>query len=202
VLFLLPSVLITLACGIAWVGERVAATHPVARLVAVTVLIAPPLSAIVSTPPPYVVAPYKPMLAYFRAHRRVADSVYVFANTADAADYYGPRYGLAPGTYYVGICDRQDSRRFVADVDRYRGATRLWVLSSAVAPYEPPRRSISRYLSTIGALSDSIVLPSFGQGPVKAELFDLSDSARLQSAHAATFPLDAIPDTLRPGCRK
>jgi hypothetical protein len=202
VLFLLPSVLMTLACGIAWVGDRVAATHSLARLVAVTALIAPPLSAIVSTAPPYVVAPYKPMLAYFRAHRRAADSVYVFTNTADAAHYYGPRYGLVQGTYYVGICEREDSRRYVADVDRYRGVTRLWVLSSAVLPYEAPRRSISRYLSTIGVRSDSIVLASFGEGPVKAELFNLADSARLRSVSAPTFPVDAIPDTLRPGCRK
>jgi hypothetical protein len=46
---------------------------------------------------------------------------------------------------------------------------------------------------------DSIFLPSVAPlSPVSAELFDLSDSARLGEASAATFPVE--PDTLHPVC--
>jgi hypothetical protein len=40
-----------------------------------------------------------------------------------------------------------------------------------------------------------------GLGPLTAELFDLSDATRLQSAAAATFRVPEIADTLRPHCR-
>ncbi|HZS60219.1 MAG TPA: hypothetical protein VFA43_13170 [Gemmatimonadaceae bacterium] len=191
ILFLLPSVIIALASAIAWVRQPVL----------IGALLIGPLWAIARLPPPYVIEAYKPMFAFFRDHRQSTDQVYVFANTSEAADYYGPRYGLNDGAYYVGICDRQDNRSYLTDLDRFRGVPRLWVLSSGVPPYRPARRTIGRYLRTIGVRTDSIVLPSLNLLPVSAELYDLSDSVRLGSAQAATFDVDAIPDTLRPGCR-
>jgi 4-amino-4-deoxy-L-arabinose transferase-like glycosyltransferase len=191
IVFLLPSVIIALAVAIASVRFPIL----------VAALLVGPLYAIVRRPPPYVIEPYKPVFAYFREHRQAADQVYVFANTSEAAEYYGPRYGLTPDMYYVGICDRFDNRSYLTDLDRFRGVPRLWILSSGVPPYAPARRTIAAYLGTIGVRSDSLVLPSFSLLPVSADLYTLDDTVRLRSGRAATFPVDAIPDTLRPGCR-
>jgi hypothetical protein len=191
VLFLLPSVLMALAAVIAWVK----------RPLVMAALLLPPLYTIVTKRPPYVVEAYKPMFAFFQVHRQPGDSVYVFSTTSEAADFYGPRYGLAAGTYYVGICDRKDTRPFIVDMDRFRGTPRLWVLTSGPAPYTWARRTIGRYLGTIGVHTDSIVMPGFEFTPVSADLYNLSDTARLASAEAATFPVDALPDTVHPGCR-
>jgi hypothetical protein len=191
VLFLLPSVLMALAVAMAWVK----------RPVFMAALLLSPLYTIVTKRPPYVVESYKPMFAFFQAHRQPNDSVYVFSTTSEAADFYGPRYELAAGTYYVGICDRKDTRPFIVDMDRFRGTPRLWVLTSGPTPYTWARRTIGRYLGTIGVHTDSIVMPGFEFTPVSADLYNLSDTTRLASAQAATFPVDALPDTVHPGCR-
>jgi hypothetical protein len=191
VLFLMPSVIMALAAAIAWVRPPVV----------MAALLFPPLYTITTKRPPYVVESYKPMFAFFHAHRQPSDSVYVFSTTSEAAEFYGPRYGLAAGAYYVGTCDRRSTRPFLVDIDRFRGSPRLWVLTSGPPPYTWARRTIGRYLGTIGVRTDSIVLPSFEFSPVSAELYNLSDTTRLASAQAATFPVDAIPDTVHPGCR-
>jgi hypothetical protein len=73
---------------------------------------------------------------------------------------------------------------------------------TTLASLLPPLRAIDRYLQTIGVRRDSIVVPSLMRlGPASAELFDLSDAKRLQSAAAATFRVETIADTLRPHCR-
>ena len=191
VLFLLPSVLMALAAAIAWV-----------RLpVVMAALLLPPLYTIATKRPPYVIESFKPVFAFVQAHRQPSDSVYVFTTTSEAADFYGPRYGLPAGTYYVGTCDRQNTRPFIADIDRFRGTARLWVLTSGPPPYAWARRTIGRYLATIGTHADSLVIPGFETVPVSADLYNLSDTTRLASAKAATFSVDAVPDTVHPGCR-
>jgi hypothetical protein len=191
VLFLMPSVLMALAAAIAWVRPPVV----------MAALLLPPLYTIATKRPPYVIESYKPIFAFFRAHRQPNDSVYVFSTTSEAVDFYGPRYGLSPGAYYVGTCERKNTRPFIVDLDRFRGAPRLWVLTSGPAPYTWARRTMGRYLGTIGVRTDSMVLTGFEFSPVSAELYDLSNTTRLASAQAATFPVDAIPDTVHPGCR-
>ncbi len=67
------------------------------------------------------------------------------------------------------------------DVDRYRGLPRVWVIASAVPPFQPPRATIENYLATIGARKLSVAVPSEKPlFPVSAVLFDLSDPARLE----------------------
>lgn len=202
VLFLLPSLLLMVAAAVEWIRKRTAAVRPALGAMTTAAFLAPPVWALAVMPPPYVVEAFKPVLAYVQVHRRPTDAIYVYAHAFEAVDHYGSRFGLPLGTYVVGICDDRDFRPYLADVDRFRGASRVWLISSSVRSLLPPLRAIDRYLQTIGVRRDSIVIPSLmGLGPVSAELFDLSDATRLQLATASTFPVDAIADTLRPNCR-
>ena len=70
----------------------------------------------------------------------------------------------------------------------------MWFIAGAVPPYEPPRQTVERYLSTIGTPVSSVVVPGEKPiAPVSAILFDLSDPARLEAASAETFPLVEAP---------
>ena len=86
-------------------------------------------------------------------------------------------------------CSRADRRVFLREVDRYRGRPRVWFIAGAVPPYEPPRQTVERYLSTIGRPVSSIVVPGEKPiAPVSAILFDLSDPARLEAASPRRSP--------------
>jgi len=202
VLFVVPTLLLLVATGVRWISGQAARLHPVAGIAVLAALVASPVYAIVADRPPYYVENYKDVLAHVQSHRRLDDRVYVYANTYEAMDHYGARYGFAPDEYILGTCDERESRRYLQDVDRFRGLPRVWFIASSVRPFYPPRQSIDRYLHAIGVALDSIAIPSRQRGlfPVSAELFDLSDSMRLRAATAASFPVTPIDDTLPPPC--
>ena len=103
------------------------------------------------------------------------------------------------GTYDAGACDENSTGPFLADVDRYRGAPRVWVIGSSVPDFREGRQAIGKYLRTIGAVRDSFQRASVAPlDPVSAELFDLSDTIRLKSASAASFAVKQ--DTLHALC--
>lgn len=189
------------AAGVQWIGAQAARVHRLLGAAVVAAVAAAPVYTVIADPPPYYIEAYKPVLAYVQTHRRAGDAVYVYANAYEAVVHYGARYGLTPDGYILGVCDQRESRRYLADVDRFRGRERVWVIASSVPPFYPPRQSIDRYLHAIGVQRDSIAIPSRRPiYPVSAELFDLSDSTRLRATTAAAFPVTPINDTLPPRC--
>jgi hypothetical protein len=108
---------------------------------------------------------------------------------------------VKPGDWTTGICNRDDTRAFVRDADRYRGTRRLWVISSGVRPYRSARAAVRNYLSTIGVKRDSLIFPSLTWKDASLELYDLSDPVRLAAADPETFPVQPMPTDPRPGCR-
>jgi hypothetical protein len=183
VLFLLPTLLLTAAASVGWVIDRVTTTNPAAGIALGIAALLPPAIAIVVAPPPYTVEPFKPILAYVQAHRQPGDRIYVYANAYMAITRYGPHYGLPIGSYVTGTCDDSLFTPFYADVDQFRGAPRVWIIGSSVPDFRPARTAIGKYLGTIGVKRDSLALRSVApMDPVSAELYDLSDSARLRSA--------------------
>ncbi|MBK5187135.1 MAG: hypothetical protein JJD97_02760 [Gemmatimonadaceae bacterium] len=159
----------------------------------------PPIASLALKPPPYTVEQFKPVLAFVQAHRRNGDRIYVYTNAYQAVARYGEHYGMPAGSYDLGVCDESGYRAFYEDIDRFRGVRRLWVIGSSVPDFYPARRALGRYLQTIGVRRDSLFMPSTPpMSPVSAELFDLSDAARLRSAEAATFQVK--PDTLGALC--
>ena len=139
----------------------------------------------------YWVEDHKTALAFLRERRQTGDAVLVFAYELLAVERYGARYGLASDDYQLGACSPSDGRVFLRDVDRYRGRRRVWLLDGGVPGYSAPRKSLERYLATIGVRKESISIPSEKPlGPVGAHLFDLSDPARLATASAEMFALE------------
>src|SRR5204862_3778404 len=92
-------------------------------------------------------------------------------------------------------------RTYLRDVDRFRGAPRLWLITGNSRPFRAARATLLQYLNTIGVKRDSVSRPSLAYGSVSLELYDLSDTTRLRSANAATFAAPPMPSDPRPGCR-
>ncbi|MDB4910605.1 MAG: hypothetical protein JWO39_1428 [Gemmatimonadetes bacterium] len=199
VLFLLPTLLLTTAASIDWIVERVSrASRPASAALALAAMI-PPVFAVVVTPPPYTVEPFKPVFAYVQAHRQSGDKIYVFSNSFQAMARYGAQYGFSSSSYVNGVCDERSNTPFLVDVDRFRGEPRVWVIGSSVPDWAPSRRAIRKYLGTIGVRRDSMSVPSIAPlSPVSAELYDLSDTSRLRLATATEFHTPA--DTMHAIC--
>ncbi len=200
ILFLLPSFVLAAAQAAEGIRRGASRLHPAVGGVVMALLLVAPALALVETPPPYRVEDYKTVLAFLRAHRQPGDVVYVFPNPYGAIERYGAEYGLSPEDYVVGGCWRDDLRPYLRDVDRLRGRSRVWFFASSVPPFHPARRSIERYLGTIGISREQVAVPSAKPlNPVSIGLFDLSDSARLASASADSFPVEPLGE-LRPLC--
>ncbi len=191
VLYLLPALVLAVAQAAEWIRRQAARLHPAVGGACMLLLFAGPAWSFVRVPPPYFVEDYKTVLAFVREHRQPGDEVFVYTYALEAVERYGPGYGLGPDEYRLGSCSAEDRRVFLRDVDRYRGKPRVWIIAGAVPPFQPPRATIEKYLSTIGVRRLSIAVPSEKPlFPVSATLFDLSDPARLAAASAETFPLE------------
>lgn len=199
--YLLPGLLLAIAAGAEWIRRLAARGHPAAGTAVMAGLLLAPLMALAAYPPPYKVEPSRAMLAYLQQHRRPGDSIHVFPLARVGMLYYGPRYGIRAGEWRTAICDRLDTRAYLRDVDRYRGTSRLWLLSFAARPYRTARPAVQGYLGTIGVKRDSLSRPSLQFQSVTLELFDLSDSTRLRAATADGYPVAPMPTDPPPGCR-
>jgi hypothetical protein len=186
-LYLLPILILAVAEGAEWLRRQASRLHPAAGGVCMAALFVVPALAFVQRPPPYWVEDHKTVLAFFREHRQPGDAVFVFPYEVEAVERYGSEYGLASDDYQVGTCSREDPRVFLRDVDRYRGRRRVWLIDGSVPALSAARKSVERYLATIGVRKESISIPSENPlDPVGAHLFDLSDPARLATASAET----------------
>jgi 4-amino-4-deoxy-L-arabinose transferase-like glycosyltransferase len=200
ILFLVPAFVLAVAQAAEGIRRLAARAHPFVGAILMAGLFAAPALALVETPPPYRVEDYKTVLAFLRAHWKAGDVVYVFPNPYGAMERYGAEYGVRREDYVVGGCWRDDLSPYLVDVDRLRGRSRVWFFASSVPPFHPARRTIERYLQTIGIGHEAIAVPSAKPlNPVSVQLFDLSDPARLSSASALTFRVESLGE-LRPLC--
>jgi hypothetical protein len=199
-LYLLPVLILAVAQGAEWIRRQASRLHPAAGGVCMLALFVIPAWAFVQRPPPYWMEDHKTALAFFREHRQPGDAVLVFSYEVEAVERYGSAYGLTSDDYQVGACSREDGRVFLRDVDRYRGRRRVWLLSGSVPSMSAARRSLENYLATIGVRKESISIPSEKPlDPVSAQVFDLSDPTRLETASAEAFLLEP-PGPLLPPC--
>jgi hypothetical protein len=199
--YLVPGLLLALAAGAEWIRRAGGRVHPALGATLMIALLVPPAAALVEAPPPYEVEPLRAILGYLHQHRRPGDRIHAFPLSRIGLLYYGPRYGLEPNEWTTSVCDRNDTRAYLRDLDRYRGVSRLWVVSFGARPYRTARAAVQGYLSTIGVKRDSLSRPSLQFGSAGLELYDLSDSTRLQAASADEFPVQPMPTDPRPGCR-
>jgi Dolichyl-phosphate-mannose-protein mannosyltransferase len=201
ILYLVPILFLAIACGAEWMRSRVGRYQPALGAALMLALLLPPVEAMATNTPPYDMEHHRVILDYLKAHRRPGDMIHTFPLTRIGLLYYGPRYGLEPVDWRTGICSRDDTRAYLRDVDRYRGAARVWLLSSRPRPFRVAVPAVRSYLATIGVRRDSLALPSLQFDSVTVDLYDLSDSTRLRAATAETFSVDPMPTDPAPGCR-
>ena len=199
--YLIPLVLLMIAAGIEWIRRQVGRTHPALGMAAVAGLLFSPVAAMAKALPPYEIEHHRAVWAYLERHRQPGDAIYVFPLSRVGALQYARHYGFTSSDWTTAACDRVSTRPFLKDVDRYRSRPRVWLISTGAGAYTAARATVRRYLNTIGVKRDSLVLRTLTYNDVSLELFDLSDSTRLATANAETFPAPPITGSPRPGCR-
>jgi hypothetical protein len=194
-LFLAPVLAVLVAGGLDLVGSVLRA--PRLRMAGAAACAAVALLALLREPPPYGTEHTRPLLREVSRERRPGDRVYSYYAANQAVDWYGSRFGL--GAWDAGTCRRGDGRAYLAELDRYRGEPRVWVLLTHVTPIYDEGALILAYLRTIGREVDH--LDAWTDGAMtSAYLFDLSDPDRLERTAAAAFGVPEVTLDPRYGC--
>ena len=205
ILYLVPVFVLAIGAAADWLRLTVARVTPAfgkpLGAAVMAALFIPPLVTIGTTLPPYEIDHTRTMLAHLQRNRQPGDVVHVFPLSRVGVLYYAADYDLTSDAWTTAACDRDDTRAYLTDVDRYRGAPRVWVLGASNRAFRSAHAAVRGYLSTIGVRRDGLARPALTRGQVTLDLYDLSDSTRLASAAAATFPVDPMSRDPRPGCR-
>lgn len=180
-LFVAPLAALLVAAGL----ERLSRTELVSPRVAgalLGALIALPLARGTLSMVPHGRVELRPLVEYVARHRRPGDVIYVFYQAAPVFRYYAPRTGIRPGDWVQGTCARLDPARYVADVDRFRGRPRVWMLMTqpGTGAHDFPERAlILRHVGGMGAVQDrlfgtggALYLFDFTAPPMTAEVRD------------------------------
>jgi hypothetical protein len=198
ILFLVPILLLALGSGIETVREWVSrGSHSfwfkAPGWLAYGALGGAAFWPIIRTPPVYHVEDMKPVLAYLQSQRRPADRIYTYYGAAPATAFYAGRYGLHDRDYAVGGCHRGEGRRYLEELDTFRGSPRVWVVLTHSLPAFQEREDLLRYLDAIGVRRQGFAVSARtldNRGfPAEVYLYDLSDPIKLARVAATSFPL-------------
>lgn len=205
ILFLVPAFMLAIAAAVEGVRKFLwPFSRPLGVLATIGILL-PAVYPVAAKPPAYYTEHMKPVLSYVRDRRQPGDGIYVYYGAAPAITFYDLRYGLGRSEYAVGGCHRGDSRRYLRELDTFRGRSRVWVLLTHASPRYLEREDILAYLDTIGLRKDSFVVESRDVGqnlrPAEAYLYDLSIERKLADGAADSFRLQGPPfDGPQTGC--
>ena len=192
-LYLHPVFLIAIATAVEALTSLVGRYRKLAGLASLWVLVGLAVFPVVRRPPPYHREHLRPVAQFVASHRRPDEPLYVYYGLAPAFSFYGPRFALTGAETVIGTCHRGDPRRYLAEVDRFRGSRRVWLLLGHSLPRFQEREQILRYLDSIGTRKSSFSEPGYGfrpvLEPVDAYEYDLSDLRKGGAASAATFPV-------------
>lgn len=197
IIFLVPAFMLALGAAVEELRRRLRTLSPVLGAAAAAGLILPALYPLIKTAPAFYVEHMKPVLAYVRDRREPSDAIYVYYGAAPALAFYGERYGLGRAEYAVGGCHRGDGRRYLRELDTFRGRPRVWVLMTHAAPHFREREDMLAYLDAIGERKDGVTVESHtlagNFNPAEAHLYDLSLEGKLAAADADSFRLTGQP---------
>jgi hypothetical protein len=199
VLFLFPAFLLLTAAGVQTLGtlaRQGRAGGWRAAGVAAALCAALAVAGLLRDPPPYEPEPLKPALREMRQAWQPDDRVYVYYGAEKAFVYYARRYGFAPGSYILGRCAREDPRVYLRELDAFRGSPRVWLVMAH--PTLGEDAIILGYLDRIGTRRRSFQAAGREPGSrvpdlARADLYDLSDPARLGALTADAAPLPPRP---------
>lgn len=193
ILFLTPSLILAIGAAAQLVYRalrRVSA--PMAGLAAAAIG-AGALTPVMMSRPPYRIEDVKAVLSQIESRRQPGDATYVYYGAAPVMSIYAPSFGYQPGEYFVGGCHRADSRRYLYELDTFRGTRRVWIiLTHSVGQYRE-REDILAYLDATGYRLDEVTVVSHVMGrtavPAEAYLYDLSGNPAGGGVDSATFEL-------------
>ena len=193
ILFLVPNFFLAIAAAVEWIRRSVGLYSRTLMALVVCMAVAPALYATIETPPIYQMENVKPVLSYLRAKRRSGDAVYVYYGAVPAVTFYSASYGFREMDHLFGGCHNGNNRRYLEELDTFRGRKRLWIVMTHSYPPYREREDILRYLDTIGSRHDHLSIePRIVGGhalPAELFLYDLSDPGRLRQALARSFEL-------------
>lgn len=199
-LYLLPSLVLLVFTGLQEVvrwGWHYA--RPLGAGLAAGCAVLPLSTSLVwQTLPPYYVEEVQPLLAWLARVRRPTDRVYAYYWAGQSLRWYGPRYGLAPGRYYLGhcfACTADPVGHLQRELATFRGQ-RVWVIKVSV--YRQVDEALTAYLSQLGRPGPSYHVATrlpdgFPSGTHSVQLYDLTGSS-LQAGRAPQPAASNQPD--------
>jgi hypothetical protein len=198
ILFLVPSVILAIAAAIQLVYRLLARVSVPVAVLAASVLTLGAVTPVLASRPPYRIEDVKSVLSQVKSKRQAGDTTYVYYGAAPVMSVYAASFGFQPGEYLVGGCHRGNSRRYLEELDTFRGARRVWiVITHSLSEYRE-REDILAYLDAIGTRLDEVrvVSHAVGRTPASAEgfLYDLSVTPLLNGIDSGTFKLTGTSD--------
>lgn len=147
--------------------------------------------------PPYRAEEMRPLLANLARRRLPGDAIYVYYAAEPAYRFYGPRVALGLDGASFGRCHRGEPRRYLRELDAFRGQPRVWVVRTHVYREMFEAEIVDEYLSRMGSRKEAL-----REEGAEAVLWDLSNAGALPADAAETHPLPASdPEhTARLGC--
>ena len=187
VVFLVPSAILIIAEGIAWLLSKFLPTKAIKTNRFKTSLLAGLLGAfclVALTIPPitrassFIIHPelkeeIRPVAEYVLSHKQPGDTIYVYSLGAQAFTYYAARLGYSEQNYILGLGNlsykdkdaAQNWQELKADIEPLRGKSRVWFVLRAE---ESEEAAILEYLNQIGQEIDV-----FKQTGASAHLYNL-----------------------------
>ncbi|CAN5886813.1 hypothetical protein BH18ACI5_BH18ACI5_28360 [soil metagenome] len=196
VTFLVPALLIATAAGVAYVIDHMPARLQFSVPVLLAVAIGSPVYATIVALPPERTEHLRPVIAAIAQQRRADDGIYVYYGAGQSFLYYAPHFGFTPDGYRIGRCGVTDFRKYLRDLDRFRGRSRVWLVSTHAPVNAVEVRTMVGYLNAIGRRLQAYeeqATSGFASNAATAYLFDLSDPSRLGQASAETFAIPLVP---------
>ncbi len=198
-LFLVPLYLILIAEGAGYCINFVNRFSPFLQIIVIGFLIFSPLQyAVNCLVTPRTVQEIKEVLAFIKERRKPGDVIYVYHSAQYAFKYYAKKFGFnddflieysehssdpsaldryeKPGynTIVLGITSPENKVRYIDQLNKLRGNSRVWILFSHV--WEDEGSLILKHLDKIGIRRHLIKNPGYFNGSA-AYLYDLSSTA-------------------------
>jgi len=193
ILFLAPFLFIAMAVAVGAVHRTINRYSSKLGAVAVCALVLPAVYPVLAAPPAYRVEDVKSVLSRIAPRKQPGDLFYIYYGAAPATTFYAESFGITHADYRVGGCHRGNSKRYLEELDSFRGRSRVWVILTHAVPLYRERDDILGYLDAIGSRKYGIVVPSYavGRKPLPAEgyLYDLRETPSRLGATAASFHL-------------
>lgn len=178
-LYLAPSFILLLSAGIERIGAM-SKRGSIPVQAALFVFFADPPSFVTHLQTPgWLTEQIEPVLSTVAANRRPGDKIYVYWGATPATTFYGPRHGIAPGSWVPGNLKGNDWHNYIPDFDRFFGEPRVWVIfSHSKVPGQ--REGIMSYLDSVGVRQRSSAYPATDPPDQDASvaLYDLSKATK------------------------